>query len=389
MDNPDIFANVIMPFCDIVSLLNLGQISRMHYLVARERTPYNEYLRQSKVFRAGLHKWRKANKGYKPGRYDMLTIIFKGKCVNILKEFRVFGGFKLPDKRMFNLACTYGNLEIMQWLYSLGGVDIHADDDYYDPLKPRYYIYDCRDKCEEYPFTITCANGKLDAAKWIYSFGGKPSSGVHNYAFLLACNNGKLEVAQWLYSLGFVNIHHQNDRAFKVAHENMKVNVMKWLYDFGNVNIYGLYYGDFTSHKWQGQLKYIECLSAIGADVRTYVNRTFVNVCFPLPPEILARLPKCTLGPLEVLTELLKYNPDIYSIGKEVFGWTLEDDCVQIVESMCADGTNTNIRIQYHPHRRSCTDERQEIIKWLFNLDPEGFIRELKLDTTEVAANVS
>ena len=52
----------------------------------------------------------------------------------------------------FRYSCDYGNIEIAKWLYSLGNVNIHANNDY--------------------AFRYSCDNGHIEIAKWLYSLGG-------------------------------------------------------------------------------------------------------------------------------------------------------------------------------------------------------------------------
>jgi hypothetical protein len=53
---------------------------------------------------------------------------------------------------LFRRGCEYGHFEMTQWLYGLGGVNIHARDDY--------------------SFRNACSNGHLTVAQWLYELEG-------------------------------------------------------------------------------------------------------------------------------------------------------------------------------------------------------------------------
>jgi len=75
-------------------------------------------------------------------------------------------------------------------------------------------------------FSESCKNGHLEMAQWLYSFGGVDIHANNEKAFRFACYRGHLEVAQWLYSLGGVDIHAHNDTAFTMCNYIIK----NWLY---------------------------------------------------------------------------------------------------------------------------------------------------------------
>lgn len=67
------------------------------------------------------------------------------------------------------------------WLYSLGGVDIHARNDF--------------------AFRSSCVNNKLNISKWLYSLGGIDIRAKNDCAFKKSCRYRHLEVAKWLTSI--------------------------------------------------------------------------------------------------------------------------------------------------------------------------------------------
>jgi len=120
----------------------------------------------------------------------------------------------------FIWVCERGYLKVAQWLYSLGGVDIH--------------IYD------EHPFGLACWNGHLEVARWLYSLGDVNIHINDEEAFICTCRNGHLEVAQWLYSLGNVNIHIYNGMALKLASKEFHLEVAQWLWSLGGFHKDGI-----------------------------------------------------------------------------------------------------------------------------------------------------
>ena len=104
--------------------------------------------------------------------------------------------------------CGYGYLEYAKWLYSLGKVDIHANND-----------------CT---FRYSCQYGHLEVAKWLYSFGDVNINYYYEGAFRTSCKNGHPKVAKWLYSLGNIDISAFNDSSFRWACKNNDIPMVKW-----------------------------------------------------------------------------------------------------------------------------------------------------------------
>jgi|GEM_PF-3634206 len=120
-------------------------------------------------------------------------------------------------QRIFDRVVERGHLNILQWIHSLGGIDIHRFDDI--------------------AFRESCNRGYLEVSIWLYSLGGIDSHQWYDGVFESSCKGGHLDVAQWLYSLGGVDIHRWGDHYFRMACLEGKLEVAKWLYSLGGVNI--------------------------------------------------------------------------------------------------------------------------------------------------------
>ena len=148
------------------------------------------------------------------------------------------------DDYAFQLSCENGHLAVAQWLYSLGGVYIHADG--------------------ECPFEMSCKNGHLALAQWLYSTGEIDIHANHECGFTWSCQNGHLTIAQWLYSIGGVDIHVSDEHPFRIACANGHLAVAQWLYSLGNVDIHAV---SETAFKWShknGHLAVFQWLESIG-----------------------------------------------------------------------------------------------------------------------------
>jgi hypothetical protein len=101
--------------------------------------------------------------------------------------------------KAFGSVCSRGHLELAQWLWFLGGVDVHVGHDFpfrsacwQNHLEVGVDVHACNDDA----FVITCERGHLKVAQWVWSLGGVDVHVKHDFSFRSACWQNHLEVAQ-------------------------------------------------------------------------------------------------------------------------------------------------------------------------------------------------
>jgi hypothetical protein len=83
-------------------------------------------------------------------------------------------------------------------------------------------------------FKLNCEKGNIKVAKWLYELGVVDIHAQDEEVFISSCRLGHVEIAKWLYGLGGINIHDQLDgRTFGGSGWEMfferQMNVAKWL----------------------------------------------------------------------------------------------------------------------------------------------------------------
>jgi hypothetical protein len=163
-----------------------------------------------------------------------------------------------PNQDKFNNACKMGHLKVAQWLYSLGGVNIHINN--------------------ENAFRWACKWVQLEVAQWLYSLGGVNIHIMDEDAFRWACLRGYLNIAQWLYSLGDVNIHINDEEAFRLACIKGHLEVVQWLYSLGDVDIHTRDDGAFKKACSYGKLKVAQWLWSLGGFHKENIDTGYVHI---------------------------------------------------------------------------------------------------------------
>ena len=137
--------------------------------------------------------------------------------------YKIGGNIKAQNNWCFGMSISRGNLEMLKWIESLKVVDIHYNYDQF--------------------FRSACSFGKLEIAKWLYSFGNVDIHAFMDSAFLTSCSENHVEVAKWLYSLGGYNLHFEDDLFFKFICQQGNIYILQWLHDINEFNVH--YQDDF------------------------------------------------------------------------------------------------------------------------------------------------
>jgi hypothetical protein len=192
----------------------------------------------------------------------------------------------------FRETCANGHEGIARWLHSLGGVDIHAEEE--DAFRracnfghegvARWLASLDHDENhdqevdihvrEEEPFCLACWNGHEKIAVWLYAQGLEEITRIETLSIALcgACKNGHLGIAVWLHDLnmlfdplyavrmteafchccmlgyydtarvlytwGVADVHFNNDFAFRSACIWDHLSLAQWLYSLGGVDLH-------------------------------------------------------------------------------------------------------------------------------------------------------
>lgn len=171
--------------------------------------------------------------------YDLMsghTLYMQLKTFCLQKEeHNKIAGYRIPEIYM---ACCYGVLEIVKFIYSrnknIDETDIFngfllscANDD----LDIAVWLHN-KEWFESYPYgsqylDIVSSN-YLDTTIWLYNL--KPIDQFNDDEYFhWCCYCGCLDMAIWLYNLRTIDIHINNSSAFQRSCENDHVDTAIWL----------------------------------------------------------------------------------------------------------------------------------------------------------------
>ena len=110
-----------------------------------------------------------------------------------IKEFNILTEeneeFLRKARRGFIYNCACGNLDVCQWFYE--NVNVNIDVDLHQQ--------------NDMPFFAACSHGKLKTAKWLYSLGGVDIHANTDETMRFCLRTHHEDVVEWLYSLGSYN----------------------------------------------------------------------------------------------------------------------------------------------------------------------------------------
>ena len=165
----------------------------------------------------------------KPHNYEsnMGTAIKQGKLTSVqyLIEQEKYD-IKSSSVAPLHLACTYGQLKIVQYLCQIQGIDV-----------------DEKDKQGTTPFYKACANGKIDVVEYLCKTQDIDPEAEDNFgrtAFYAACSNGHLNVVKYLCEKEIVNkeaTDHMWRTPFYAACYNNEIEVVQYLCQRAKINI--------------------------------------------------------------------------------------------------------------------------------------------------------
>lgn len=157
----------------------------------------------------------------------------------------------LPSQRnMIVMACKKGNMEMINWLLEKYPLIEHVNI-LFDIMKISKYhnIIKLMENNRKFEFTIfgyidcfnlACSKGYLEIVEWLFQDCKEifeREDGIYGLesGLIRACTSGHLNIVKWINSITY----HQSDIAFKLAAYNGHLHIVKWLYNTHKYEIDG------------------------------------------------------------------------------------------------------------------------------------------------------
>lgn len=232
---------------------------------------------------------------------------FREYCLNEdnRKRIDIYPLLKLPnidfvkyliddiDKtRILPKLAISGKLDMMKFIYSHNSLDNPIDI---------HYNYECN-------FCISCVNGYIDVAKWLYGLyeegleekqidihvkndtifirtairgslnslqflHEKDTLDDWNGVFIICCRNGNLENAKWIYSLGNIDLRTDDDFIFKWCCFNNNQEFVQWLSTLDPLYNYNIVDGQIVG-------------LSINIDINDMINQTLYHNSYNIEKSI-------------------------------------------------------------------------------------------------------
>jgi hypothetical protein len=107
MNNPDIFTDVIVQYCDTETLSRLARVSCMHHSVVRKNSIYRQF----------AQCWQK--------QYDFHEVCRRGHIHVAQWMYKRKAAAHKSLDLIFARVCLYGQLEVAKWLYDICPRPLH------------------------------------------------------------------------------------------------------------------------------------------------------------------------------------------------------------------------------------------------------------------------
>lgn len=120
----------------------------------------------------------------------------------------------------FELCCRNNNINVAKWWHTS------------TLARNRGYTIDISTiTSHTLAFSFKRGRRELAVAKWLYKLDPKHITKIGQEALNLRCqlHNDKIGAVKWLQSIG-VNVRNDDDSAFKISCDNGNINIAKWLF---------------------------------------------------------------------------------------------------------------------------------------------------------------